>query len=537
MSPSQASSSSKHPADQMREPSQRAVVLSGPLGSGKTTLLNHLLETTTQSAAPGTFVVIENDIGSMNTDKARVKTSPESLLAITAGCICCNDLHSLRAALHQLKRQSQIHTMFIETTGIANPAAVKDLLHQLSIPTVVITTVDIAHFEENERLGRGTETIPFADILALTWIHDSTGARNEEALAKALSVINRLNPVAPKVEISPSGKPLDNEPAPWSTHAPTLPPRPSFSPRHPLLNLIPDTEPGHKHSVKTYSITLQIPESLEAADVIIAVREGAPKGLQRAKGHINGMDIDCTFEDWQVKKSARPHRSNHITLIGTEPLTSTAFPKLGVASLSEELSINLDDHRVRESAIHLVERLLKDIPSKVVNSGRLITETDSGEAWRYISLPGFPLELKERFLHTLCRFYLKQHDALRSGEFANHPALPFYQREVGANLSWFLIDCEEQLTAWDLLTEVSSRQPASLYFLGLNSAQDAIHVSTLKESELPALRKRISLLKSEIGAAAAEKLISAGVANCISLSIDGSWKKARSCLLELLSGE
>ncbi len=170
----------------------RAIVLSGTLGSGKTTLLNHLLTTQTKSATPGSFVVIENDIGATNTDTARLKTDPTNVLAITAGCICCNDLHSLRAAVSQLREQPEIKTLFIETTGIAKPSAVKELLHKLSIPTLVIVTVDVKHFDTNQILGRTTDTIPHADILALTWTHNSQGHRDNDALTKAMDTIERL---------------------------------------------------------------------------------------------------------------------------------------------------------------------------------------------------------------------------------------------------------------------------------------------------------------------------------------------------------
>ena len=135
ISPSALPSNVNRMADLTLPP--RAVVISGTLGSGKTTILNHLLKTAPECGAPGSFVVIENDIGAMNTDQARLAANPEAVLAITAGCICCNDLHSLQAAVSQLKELPEIKTLFIETTGIANPGAVKDLLHKLQIPTLV----------------------------------------------------------------------------------------------------------------------------------------------------------------------------------------------------------------------------------------------------------------------------------------------------------------------------------------------------------------------------------------------------------------
>ena len=510
----------------------RAIVISGTLGSGKTTLLNHLLQTTAAFNKPGSFVVIENDIGATNTDKQRLRTSPENVLEVTAGCICCNDLHSLQAAVTQLRAQPEITTLFIETTGIAKPSAVKNLLHKLKIPTMVIVTVDVKHFDDNTLLGRTADTIPHADIVALTWTQNDAGIRDDATLHRVMTEVERFNPTAQKIEIAPSGKPLDelclNVPSPLVSVA-SLTQVHSDTPL-PALREISLFTRGVQFASKPlpkahqeFTITLNVPSGMSPDTVISAVKAGAPTGLLRAKGRVGRFDLDCTMGDWQISECRAGSERNFITLIGRLPLTAESFPELASTPTGDELSIDMSDPLVREKAVQLVNDLMSRIPINVVENSRLITETDAGEAWRYVSLPGFPVETKEAFLRSLCEFYLKQYEALKSSAFDSHPTLPYYQREVGYNLSWFLIDCGELLAKWNLDTTIRDIKPATLYFTGLQNARDARHIGSFKESDIPYLKTRLVMLENE---GAPPALANSAIRTCAQLCLDKSWHRA-----------
>jgi hypothetical protein len=183
----------------------------------------------------------------------------------------------------------------------------------------------------------------------------------------------------------------------------------------------------------------------------------------------------------------------------------------------------MSDPLVREKAVQLVSDLMSRIPTKVVENGRLITETDAGEAWRYVSLPEFPAETKEAFLRSLCKFYLKQHESLNSGAFESHTTLPYYQREVGYNLSWFLIDCGELLAKWGLDSIIRDIKPVTLYFTGLQNARDARHIGSFKESDVPYLRTRLVMLKNE---GETLDLAQRAIQLCATLCLDRSWNLA-----------
>lgn len=519
---------SAEPLTDLNAPDLRAVLISGPLGSGKTTLLNHLLQTQ-KDGAPGSYVVIENDIGSQNIDQKRLIASPEDTLALTAGCICCNDLHALRGALTQISSQSHISTLFIETTGIANPATVKDLLHEFQIPALTIVTVDVKHFENNELLGRNRETIPYADIIALTWRENDHGRIDRKKINAVTEAVSRVNPHARYVEIDTHGVPVDSDEStlahPFSVDSAT-------ARRHAVSESSLIVSPN-KH--RMYTLTFPLRRDTTFEEIKDSIAHAAPDGITRAKGSLDNLQFDCTAGDWNTRSTQQQTTGAHITLIHSEPLHSEDFA--AIRSNDNLFNVDLGDSQVLSSAITLVERFIHAIPQDVVHNNRLVTETVAGEAWRYVSLPGFPTELKERFLNELLNFYVRGYKALQRDDFKDHPALPYYQREVGYNLSWFLIDCVGELNRWKQLDTISELRPVTLYFRGLESAQDARHIGSFREADLPYLKARLEILEKEQGSQSGvtpEKegltLARRAIENCCRLSLDQSWKLAVSVL-------
>ena len=60
-------------------------VLTGFLGSGKTTLLNHVLKEPGMAAT----AVIVNEFGEIGLDHLLVETVDDSMVLLSAGCLCC----------------------------------------------------------------------------------------------------------------------------------------------------------------------------------------------------------------------------------------------------------------------------------------------------------------------------------------------------------------------------------------------------------------------------------------------------------------
>jgi G3E family GTPase len=523
-------------------PRVRAVVLSGPLGSGKTTTLNQLLHVASHTEGLGNFVVIENDIGSANTDKQRLIVSPEQVLALTAGCICCNDLHSLKAAVKAISQnhsQERIDTIFIETTGIADPHAVKEALHEMKIPALLIVTVDVLHFERNRLLRRDRDMIAPADILAFTW-WDYPGG--EQVLTDVIKDVSAENPHAKKIFVDKKGvfqgesalNILRTDTADNSDISVLSADQRQMSRvvdlTYPLLKSITGQ---HKHSEFVSTITLKLGVTPDM--VISEVTRAVPEGLIRVKGYCGEFSIDCTHGDWSITPTHAHRGKNSLTIIASTPIFLDQLTSLTEKTLEDEQSIDLSDRSIHDAATSLVRELIDQIPNDIVKDGRLVTECDAGEAWRYVSASQFPEDLRSLFLRRLSEFYLRQFEALHSGKFDQHPALPYYKREVGQNLSWLLIDCSSLLHEWGLKEAVVQCSPYKTYFEGLNEAASPLHVGSFRAKDIPYLKARLDGLATEIGSSHdAGNIAESAIINFEQYSIDGSWKKAKTVVTEYI---
>ena len=101
-------------------------VITGFLGSGKTTLLRRLLRDPRMNRA----AVIINEFGEVGIDHELVEASSEQMTLLSNGCLCCTVRTDLQETMRDLltKRMRgeviQFDRVFIETTGLADPAPV-----------------------------------------------------------------------------------------------------------------------------------------------------------------------------------------------------------------------------------------------------------------------------------------------------------------------------------------------------------------------------------------------------------------------------
>ena len=98
------------------------VVISGFLGSGKTTLLKRLLDwELDRGISP---LVIMSEFGDLDVDGAIIADERLEVMAITGGCICCSNKDELSDAIRNMTGESPGSHIYIETTGLADPAGV-----------------------------------------------------------------------------------------------------------------------------------------------------------------------------------------------------------------------------------------------------------------------------------------------------------------------------------------------------------------------------------------------------------------------------
>lgn len=106
-------------------------IVTGFLGSGKTTLIKKLL---TQTQNDSTIVLI-NELGEVGIDHLLVQTVADNTYLLANGCMCCSVLTDLKDSLLKLLQQRKqgnipdFKRVIIETTGLANPAAILDTIH------------------------------------------------------------------------------------------------------------------------------------------------------------------------------------------------------------------------------------------------------------------------------------------------------------------------------------------------------------------------------------------------------------------------
>jgi G3E family GTPase len=126
------------------------LLLTGFLGSGKTSLLARWLKAPELAGA----MVIVNELGEVGIDDRLIETSSETPMLLDNGCACCAAGEDLTATLERLfwdrlhRKIPQFSWVLIETTGIADPAAILERLRAHSLISEryhvegVVTTFD-----------------------------------------------------------------------------------------------------------------------------------------------------------------------------------------------------------------------------------------------------------------------------------------------------------------------------------------------------------------------------------------------------------
>lgn len=165
-------------------------LLSGPLGIGKTTAIRHLFG----HRPPGArWSVLVNEFGAVGLDGPTFEADGIAVREVAGGCICCATGPMLGVALARLLREQRPDRLIIEPSGLAEPAAVLDLLRAPGIAEAValratITLVDprtVAARYEEDALAQGQ--VDAADVLVASRADLATDTQIEAFRAWAAS--------------------------------------------------------------------------------------------------------------------------------------------------------------------------------------------------------------------------------------------------------------------------------------------------------------------------------------------------------------
>ena len=173
-------------------------VITGFLGSGKTTLLKRLLRHPGMANA----AVIVNEFGEESIDHELLETSSERMALLDNGCLCCTVRTDLQETMRDILTKRlrgeviQFDRVFIETTGLADPAPVVQTFSSDSLLSdkfrldCVVTLVDAVNaLGQLDTLNEPVKQAAIADRLLITKT-DIAPAANVDALKARLAEIN-----------------------------------------------------------------------------------------------------------------------------------------------------------------------------------------------------------------------------------------------------------------------------------------------------------------------------------------------------------
>lgn len=213
----------------------RLTILGGYLGAGKTTWLRHQLF----AGQFGATHILVNEAAETPVDDTLLAAQSSGLETLAGGCACCTGKAELVTALRRLcdqrsrqSTQDRIHQVILETSGLADPAAILDiirtdsvLVHHIRVTEIIVLVdaLNAAAQLRSEVLGRAQ--VEAADRIILTKA-DTVPA---PMLARVIATVRHLNPAA---EITAAVK---GQPAPL----PDMPPADPLD----LPQLGPDAAP------------------------------------------------------------------------------------------------------------------------------------------------------------------------------------------------------------------------------------------------------------------------------------------------------
>ncbi len=178
-------------------------IISGFLGSGKTTLLNRLL-----SHAPKSAVII-NEFGTTPIDQQLLREHKVPLSTLVGGCLCCQVIGSLTPLLKNLRMawdsgagDRPFERVIIETSGVANPEPVLDILlrerwlaARYSLQGVITTVSAVMDEDYFDYFPEAQAACAWADTVVMTQTDLATAEQIERIRAR----LSQLAPAATRL--------------------------------------------------------------------------------------------------------------------------------------------------------------------------------------------------------------------------------------------------------------------------------------------------------------------------------------------------
>jgi G3E family GTPase len=234
-------------------------IITGYLGAGKTTLLLRIAEESGIRMA-----IVMNEFGQIPVDGRILEGKSIRIAELAGGCVCCSLSGEFSAAVAELQEKAKPEWIVVETTGVAEPAAlaydIQENMPGLRLDAIV-TVVDADAMVRFPNLGHtGREQIELADILILNKID----LVSEDGRQEVKERIREMNPRAAIMESERCDIDVGM-----------------------VFGIMRDV-PATKH--KTHKIRFEYfdyaSDRILAHGAFIAFLEALPKGIYRSKGFV-----------------------------------------------------------------------------------------------------------------------------------------------------------------------------------------------------------------------------------------------------------
>ena len=175
----------------------KTTIVTGFLGSGKTTFINQLLKYHPETQ----FALVENEFGDVAIDTKLIKgVDASQLFELKQGCICCTITDEFELVLQELaQRFPNVQHLLIETTGVADPAAVIRPFFEKKLKDIyqyngTICMVDALHFWNSPEKELTLKQLVVAD-LAVVSKAEGLSESKRHAFKNSLQKLNPLSKI------------------------------------------------------------------------------------------------------------------------------------------------------------------------------------------------------------------------------------------------------------------------------------------------------------------------------------------------------
>lgn len=164
------------------------IILTGYLGSGKTTTLRHVLTHLPESVKTA---VIINEYAAAGIDGKIIDNKKFTVKELDNGCICCTRGRDLKQQIQQLKTLHNPDIILIETTGVAEPEPLLDIIEETKTPVKsVVTVLDAYQYEKTRSLGDVSKRqITLSSLVVI----NKQDLVKKEVLKELKSLVHELN--------------------------------------------------------------------------------------------------------------------------------------------------------------------------------------------------------------------------------------------------------------------------------------------------------------------------------------------------------